>query len=324
MGKGDKHNIPLEDRVNRLATFDELKVKPTRRDWLKLALRDIGDILKQELVYAFPYDAGTLADGLTGKVKQFANYFYSELADTAHNYKLIFQHPRESKHALKELGEDVVKLIYEVPGYLSPFSADYSIDKRISHAVIGSNISGITLGGLVVTSLIDNQFAQIASSSFTCEAIAAGGFIVSFPILTEATNLWRRNRYGKRISGNKAPETLNRLKKMKDYMKNVGAAATISFGAETALISLMTYAPKAISTGVSALVGGPWDFELPSWYSTVVTTAGLTIGSSLFIMGSKVSNYHLNNHHAATGHPLITKSNTKKYHPPTYPVLFKK
>ncbi|MEK6948630.1 MAG: hypothetical protein AABX34_00290, partial [Nanoarchaeota archaeon] len=146
-------------------------------------------------------------------------------------------------------------------------------------------------GGLVTAS-VDNTLGQIVLSSAVCEAIVTGGFITSFPVLTEVTNLWRRSRYGRRISGNKAPETLKSLYRIKDHIKNVGAAATIAFATEVALISLMTYGPKAISAGVSYLTGKPLDFELPIVYPTLI---GLTASSVLFVVAAKVSTYHSNN-----------------------------
>lgn len=290
MKTGTGKEESLEKKLRRLATFYK-PIKPTVKDWVSLAYENIRDILKLELSYALPHK-GTIADDLTSKVRQFANYAHTEISGTAHTYRLMFQHPKESKHALGELVKDLSMLPYKSLGYMFPYSADYSVDQRISHALIGSNIAGIALGGLV-TGSVNNPLGQIALSSATCEAIAIGGFIISFPFLTEATNLWRRTVYGKRISGNKAPETLDRLKRIHAYMKNVGAAATVSFVTETALISFMAYAPKAVSAGISYLTGMPLDFELPIGY---VTVAGLTASSALFIVTSKVSTYNLNNH----------------------------
>ncbi len=283
--KGEKGDLE-----RRLATFANNITHPTRKDWLNLILNDIRGIIKQELSYASPYK-DALSDGLTAKVNQFTKYARNELANTVHNYKLMAKHRKETKRAVGELGKDLGKLVYEGIGYLFPFSADYSVDKRISHALIGSNILGIAAGGLVTISA-DNPLVQIVLSSATCETVVTGGFIVSFPVLTEVTNLWRQNRYGKRISGNKAPETLNRLKKIRDYTKHVGAAATVAFLTETALISFMTYAPKAVSAGISYLTGNHWDFEVPIEY---VTPFGLTVSSGLFIIAAKVSTYNLNN-----------------------------
>ena len=112
----------------KLATFAKDITHPSRQDWIRLVLRDIGAIIQQELSYASPYK-DVLSDGLTHRVKQLAKYARNGLADTVNNYKLMFKHPKETKRALKELGKDIASLVYGTVGYITPLSADYSIDK---------------------------------------------------------------------------------------------------------------------------------------------------------------------------------------------------